>query len=778
MNLTMLTSHGTAFFLAALGAVLALFYAYVYRQEARHAYGLGRFPKQLLRLLRVVVALLVLVALARPALMLEKHEERLPVVGMLVDESTSMDFPDARDNPLVQASPAGERRRYDTAQSVVQKLQEKLTRTHRVQVFTFSDTMKLLRELAPRAKESDPIVGRRELFQAVPNPTGEYTNIGDALQDALRELSGNLVSGLVLLSDGRQTGGRGLDEAAVQAADAKVPVHSVVLGTEFPLRDLRIDDVAAAPEVSLGDVLSFRAKITNQVQPSLATRLTLFEQGQKVNEKPLVLPRGESQASIATIANTEGTREFRLALPVYDDEVDTSNNEFVVHVKVVKRTLRVLLIAGSAGREYFYLVPALLRDPVVDLSCFLQSSDIDYVQQGKVSIERLPRGIEEWKKYDVVLLCDVDPNKISSQQVAEMENMVRTGGGLMVVAGRNHGLAKLIQVHAVKVRELLPIEIDKNLLPDYLQVFDRAIQAERTPKGRGHPIMRLERDDAGNEAVWATFPPYYWCHPVTRVKPRSITLLEQAGANAAERTCLMAIHRYYEGAVFYCGLDSLWQWRFPYESYDYDRFWVNVIRYLGETRLRGTQQQVVLASDRASYAPGEEVQVRLRVLDPALMAQLEGQTLYASVTSPQKDVQMVPLKPDPGGEMLYLGTHRARRIGSMVVRARQAAPGASSEEKPLFEVEHPFQVRMQSLEARETSADLEAMRKLSRETGGEYFDYHNMASVEDLARSIPADPQVLTEQVVVEVWDGSVLLALFLVLICAEWSLRKWWGLL
>jgi len=240
----------------------------------------------------------------------------------------------------------------------------------------------------------------------------------------------------------------------------------------------------------------------------------------------------------------------------------------------------------------------------------------------------------------------------------------------------------------------------------------------------------------------------------------------------------MAIHRYYEGAVFYSGLDSLWRWRFPYESYDYDRFWVNIIRYLGETRLRGTQQQVALATDRPSYAPGEDVQVRLRVLDPALMAQLEGLTLYASVTSPRKDVQMVPLRPDRKDEMLYLGTYRARRIGSMVVRATQAAPGASSEEKPLFDVERPFQVRMQSLEARQTSADLDAMRKLSRQTAGEYFDYHNMAAVEDLARRIPSDPQILTEQVVVEVWDGSVLLGLFLVLICAEWSLRKWWELL
>ncbi len=172
------------------------------------------------------------------------------------------------------------------------------------------------------------------------------------------------------------------------------------------------------------------------------------------------------------------------------------------------------MIAGNPSREYFYLTPALLRDPVVELSCFLQCADVDYVQQGNVAIERLPRSIEEWKQFDVVILLDVDPNKITSQQVAEMENMVRTGGGLMVLAGRNQGLAKLIQVHAVKVREMLPIELDKNLLPNYLDILDKPFKAERTPKGRGHPIMRLERDDQANEAAWAGFPQFYWRHPV------------------------------------------------------------------------------------------------------------------------------------------------------------------------------------------------------------------------------------------------------------------------
>jgi len=582
----------------------------------------------------------------------------------------------------------------------------------------------------------------------------------------------------VLLSDGRQTGGRPLKAAGAQAADARVPVHAVVLGSEHPLRDLRIDEIICDSEASLGDVLRFRVKITNQIRSPLGTRLTLYEDGKRVNQKSITLSRGQSNVAIATIPAKEGLREYKLSLPRYDDEVDTENNEATVHVKIVKRNLRVLLICGNPSREYFYLVPALLRDPVVQLSCWLQAADIDYIHQGNRGIDRLPRKIEEWKDYDVVLLFDIDPNKITTQQVAEMEHMVRDGGGLMVIAGRNHGLAKLIQVHAVKIREMLPVEIDKNRMPDYFKVFSRRFAVQRTPKGKGHPITRLDRDEKTNARIWTEFPRLYWHHPVKRAKPRSVVLLEREGKSARERTPVMAIHRYYKGAVFYSGINSLWRWRYPYGSYDYDRFWTNVIRYLGETRLRGTQQQVALTTDRRVYGPGEEVRVLLRVLDPALMAQLQGQPLYASVTTPQKEVQMVSLRPDASGEMLYVGTYRARRTGSMVLRAKQAAPGGSSKAEPLFDVEHNFKVKMQSLEAKDTSADLEGMRALAEQTKGRYFDYNNMSEIDQLVGAIPSDPQVLSKSIQVDLWDGTPFLILFILLIGAEWSLRKYWGLL
>ena len=192
----------------------------------------------------------------------------------------------------------------------------------------------------------------------------------------------------------------------------------------------------------------------------------------------------------------------------------------------------------------------------------------------------------------------------------------------------------------------------------------------------------------------------------------------------------------------------------------------------------GTQQQVSLTTDQRSYSPGEDVEIALRVLDPALFAQLEDQQIHVSITGRDNDKYMVPMSPDTSGEPVYLGTYRARRVGDMTIQSRQAAPDADSEAKPLFDVKHGFQVRVQSLENKDTSADLVAMQTLSEHTGGRHFNYRTMSDLDSLVDAIPTDPQVLTEVETIEMWDGVTFLTIFLLLVSVELCLRKWWGLL
>ena len=137
---------------------------------------------------------------------------------------------------------------------------------------------------------------------------------------------------------------------------------------------------------------------------------------------------------------------------------------------------------------------------------------------------------------------------------------------------------------------------------------------------------------------------------------------------------------------FRSALDSLWLWRYPHESYDYDRFWTRAIRYLGESRLTGAQQQVALGTRKQVYAPGEPVVIELQVLDPALMLQLKNERVSVQVTAPGDEKFYVALTPDASGMPVYRGGYAPRRVGTMELHAAQAAPALGN----------PARVRTQS----------------------------------------------------------------------------------
>ncbi|MCG3181516.1 MAG: hypothetical protein BIFFINMI_03912 [Phycisphaerae bacterium] len=823
-----LSAQGLAPFLLVCAAALAVFYFYLYRREARQAHHLT-FGQQIgLWALRALVALMVLVALAKPTITQTVTTERTPVVALLVDDSDSMSFPASTRDPLLADSTAARRTRFDSSRQAVRMLTTELAKNHNVQVFHFSAAPERVKSVPQYEGTAVPDELKGDLLEAI-KPHGDYSNIGDGIIGTLDRLTGDKVSGVVVLTDGRQTGGAGLAAAARAAGERGVRVDAVVLGSPHELSDLRINPPINVPsDASLGDVLTFHVSVTNEVDDRLATTVDLYEKNADKPDEPFEkipeatrelkgadeLTRGERDIEIPMIPLIEGNRRFRIVVHGDKRELDWAdyealagkdkgngmllptldracNNVAEVTIRVIKRTLRVLLICGEPSREYLYMVPALMRDPIVQMSTWLQAADIDYTQQGNENIERLPSTLDEWSLYDVCILMDVDPNGLTVQQMGGLEHMVAKGGGLMIVAGRNQGLAKLIQVHSNPVRGLLPVEVDKNVHPDLDMHFEKPFKAERTPEGARHPLMAISTYEPTNDAVWATFPELYWHHPVLRKKPKAIVLMKKEGEDDGRGDILMAIQRYGEGAVFFSAIDSLWLWRYPHESYDYDRFWTRAIRHLGEARLTGTQQQVSIGTDRVSYPPGEDVGITLRILDPALWQQLQDQVIYVTVTGPSEDYK-VRMTRDASGAQNFRGKYRTRRLGKMEIRSRQSAPDADSEAKPLFDVKTEFTVAMQSLERLKTSAYPNAMADLVQPAGGEIyfaerpvlakgekeFPYKDMAELSKLPSLIPADPQKVPREFTTHLWDGWTFLTLFLVLAAAEWSLRKWWGLL
>jgi hypothetical protein len=760
-------------------AVIVLFFAaiYVFRRfylvDGRRLTGKQRSS---LYALRLMVALLLLAMILAPSVEVVTHEERKPVALVLLDDSTSMNYESARGDALVASNGKSERTRFHSALEALNTLQQELSLKHRVKICSFSDTVQLVRDVALRESPDQPALERSELLSNIKMPSGNHTACGDAICESLERVAGEKVSGIVLLSDGRSNGGKKMEEAGEAALRAGAPVHALTFGSEDPLRDLRIDKLDAPPEASLGDMLSFSLEIANYIEADLSVKIKLFEQDKLDQEKTIVLTKGVNRVTLTTIPRIEGVREYRVELPEFEDEIDTKNNKAIAHVEVLKKILRVLFVAGRPTREYKHLTTCLLRDPIIRVSCFLQSAHVDYVQQGNVVIDRLPRTTAEWQDYDVVLLYDINPKELGSKEISGLENSVSKGAGLMVIAGRTNGMGPLLQIHANKMGQMLPVEIDKDLGPAHEKLLETPFKVVRTSDT--HPVFKMAASSSLNEEIWSHFPKFYWSHPVLSVKPSATVVLKKERVESGS-DCVMAIQRFNEGVSIFLATDELWRWRRPYGNHDYDLFWTHVIRYLGETRLLGKQKQAVISTEKRAYAPGEKVNLKLSVLDPALFKQLQGENLFATVIDSDKAKQEVALSRHPQLP-LYSGVYSSRQLGSFKVEARHVHSSADSEAKPLFESETNFKVELRSMEAMDTRADLEAMSKLAAQTSGTYLDHKtlNVGTIRELARSMPADVLSIPHQEDVDIWDGWMLLTILFALVTLEWSLRRYWGLL
>jgi uncharacterized membrane protein len=470
-----------------------------------------------------------------------------------------------------------------------------------------------------------------------------------------------------------------------------------------------------------------------------------------------------------------------LTLPQYPEELTYDNNEISCFVDVVKRKLKVLLIAGSPTMEFHHLVPSLIRDSVIDVSCFLQTADVNAVQQGNDVIDQLPRTTQEWNRYDVVVVYDIDPNKFTNDQETGLEWLVQNGGGVLFIAGRVNGMASLVQVRSAKIRAMLPVEINKNERPEHAQIFDQPFRIVRTPEGQKHPLLLFSMDTKQNDSVWQSFAElnFYWHHPAQGLSGKGIALMEKAREDqSSKRVPLMAMMRYGKGSSIYLGIHDIWRWRYPMESYDYDQFWSQTIRYLGEVRMLGSQRQVVLNTDKKMYSPGEQVEIRLSLLDPALVNQLRNDQIFAKVTDAEKGEYQVMLQPSVKDPTLRIGRYSARRIGVHEVRASHVLAEDLAAQKAVFDEKKHFTVRMQSLEYKDTTADLDGLRNVSDVTGGEALTHETITDLKNLPAKVSTEPDWQERETFGDLWDRLPVLLVLLFFGTVELYFRRRWALL
>ena len=444
-------------------------------------------------------------------------------------------------------------------------------------------------------------------------PTGEATQLGDGIRTILNDLRGTHPTAIILLTDGINTEGETLAEAAQYAQRKGVPLFTIALGSEKPARDLILSDLLVGDVVFVDDVVNFEFNLTSRGFAGRSVEVVLREKDQKTPLAKVTVttgPDGEPQKVRLPYRPTKpGEFEYVVEVDGQPEEEQTDNNRQKRLVSVRKEQIRALLVQSYPNYEFRYLKHMLERDSTIQFHTVLQEADQEYSEEDKSALRVFPVRRELFE-YDVIIFGDVDPAFLSPSAISNLMAFVtEKGGGLVFVSGPMY---TPLAYRDTPLSSLLPIDLNGATVPPPGASVKDSYQIVPTDLGLVSPTMQLGDRLDETQQIWRRLPPMYWLLEAASVKPGAKILAEHPTRTMPDgrKLPVFCIQWVGSGQVLFHATDETWRWRYRVGDVFFARYWVQTIRYLSRSRLLGKDRSAELTVDRRLYQQGESVRMR------------------------------------------------------------------------------------------------------------------------------------------------------------------------
>lgn len=722
---------------------IMLLVRYLYRRDAEE---LPPTVGWLLTALRTIVFYGLLILYLQPQWRVEREVVRNSRVLLMADTSQSMRLTDVED-----AGRKASRSDYLARLLEQSDFLDRLRKVHDVVALKFDRDLGRVAALGKQADqpgvkpddpapttsdESKPVAWRSALA-----PVGLETRLGETLRQTLHDEQSSPLAGIIVISDGGQNAGVGVDPAIQAAQQLKTPIFTVGIGQERQPANVRVSNFTAPPRAYPGDRFSLTGYLQAQKMAgrSVTVRLLSRPAGKtngsapdKVEATRQVTLGGDGEVTTVPFdlsADATGLRTFTLQVQAPPDDHNPDDNRREADVEIVDRKNHILLIAGGPSREYHFLRSVLFRDKTITLDLLLQTAQEGMSQEAAQILDTFPVRPEEMYSYDALVAVDPDWQSLSADQVALLEKWVATqGGGMVVSAGpvcAGKSIGGWTQDPAMSaVRALYPVEFERSIA-----VMDASGYQAKEPwpldftrEGLESEYLWLEDTALESQRTWASLAGVYSYFPVHGPKPGATVLArfsDPRTARSGQLPVFFATQFYGSGRVFYLGSAEMWRLRQIDEGL-FERFYTKIIRYVSQGRLlRGSNRGMLLVSKDQGYLVGETVDLRAQLTNPKLEP-LEAASVAAQVTEPGGAKKTITLRPDVARPGSFAGGFTAAAEGTY--RIDLPIPDAKDQQ-----LTQRVQVRLPDLELENPQRNDPLLSRIAKATGGRYYPSPSLA---------------------------------------------------
>jgi len=729
---------------AGFVAAAAIYALWTYRQVA----ALAARDRAALLAIRVALFLLVLFSILRPMLLLKVAVPQQNFVGIVVDDSSSMQVAD-HNGKARSTFITDELARPDAP------LLTQLGKRFNLRVFRFSSSAERLQNTADLTFK------------------GTATRLGDALDRARSELSGLPVAGLIVATDGSDNAERTIDSSIAGLKAQNIPVFAVGVGKERLTRDIQVTRVETPARTLKGSSLVLDVVVTQVGYSGRKVALVVEDAGRIVSSQDVTLPGdGESQTVKVRLKTSEvGTRLFQFKIAPLPDEEVALNNQREALIDVVNRREKILYVEGEPRPEPKFLRQATDLDDNLQISLLQRTAEATsnapdkYLRLGVDNGEELANGFPTTKaelfKYRGVILGSIEASAFSADQLRMLGDYVDVRGGGLMMLGGPHSFAEG-GWQGTPVDDALPVVLDRGVRGPTYPPAELIVKPTRI--GASHPSVQIADKDEDAMKKWRDLPPLTSLNPIRDTKPGATVLLTGTDERNRDQVVL-AVQRYGKGKAIALGVQDLWLWRMhsrmEFKDETHHLLWQRMARWLVD----GVPDRVMASASPTRVQKGEPVTLTATVVDPEYKGINDGRITAHATSATGKSVD-VPMEWTVENE----GEYRARFTPSEDGVYQISVGGTMKDGKDVGAGTTNLRVAPSDAEYFDAAMRRPLLERLATETEGRFY---NATNVSDLADAIAYSGKGITVTEERELWDMPILLGALLALMGSEWWYRR-----
>ena len=705
------------------------------------------FDRVVLAATRLTILAIFVFCLLRPVLVLSSVVPQQNFLGVLIDDSRSMQIADRDDTPRQQfiedqlATPEGE-------------LRAALNERFALRFFGF-------------ATDTDRVDVVSDL-----GFNGTRTHIGQAIGRAHDELAGVPLSGLVVVTDGADNADDGLAESLLPIQAAGVPIFTVGLGREEFDRDIQMGRVETPRRVLKGASLVTDLVVTHRGFRGEVVTVQVEDEGRIVGSEEVELAGdGEPQTvRMRFAASEEGPRLFTFRVSPKPGEMVTQNNVRQSLVVVEDRQEKLLYFEGEPRFEVKFLRRAVADDENLHVSILQRTAENKFMRLDVDGPDDLiggfPRTRAELFRYSGIILGSIEANYFTPDQLRMIADFVnhRGGGLLMLGSHRSFGQGGY---GGTPVADVLPVVLDE-ARGEGDESFFVEVGVEPTRAGAAHAATQIADTEEASAARWRELPPITIVNPITEVKAGATTLLTSKGAGGTEELVVLAFQRYGAGKVLAFPVQDSWMWQMhadiDVDDMTHETYWRRMLRWLVD----GVPDQVVVDLPLDRVQLDESVTVFAAVGD-ANFEELNNSAVVATVTQPNGEFIDVPMEWTAEKDGEYRASFTPTAEGFYEVRVEAIAGDEVIGEDVAY-----IQVAPSDAEFYDSTMRSSLLERIAEDTGGRFYTSDNVAALPDDIQYVGGGVTVVEEH---DLWDMPALLLLLGTLVLGEWGYRRFRGL-